>query len=103
ALEWKTRWPVSTRLVFDRVIVPLLPMASMAGSRDWTTTAPLPSNATAIGCPTVGGTSGSGTPQVFGGTAPPPVAPPDPVILAAGSSEAASGTPPMKPPGLQGP
>ena len=50
--------------------------ASIAGSRDCTTTLPAPSKATAIGCPTVGGTDGSGTPQVGGGAVPPlPAAP----------------------------
>ena len=61
AFEWKTRWPVSLRLTVESGMVLLAPgSASIAGSRDCTTIWPEPSNATAIGSPTVWGTDGSG-------------------------------------------
>ena len=58
ALAWNTRCPVSARLIVDSVRVSPPAKASIAGSRDCTTTLPAPSKATAIGCPTVGGTDG---------------------------------------------
>ena len=50
------------------MVLPVRRSASIAGSRDCTTTLPAPSNATAIGWPTICGTDGSGTPQVTGGS-----------------------------------
>ena len=73
AFEWKIRWPVSARLSVDSVIgLAPRPSESIAGSRDWTTSAPAPSNATAIGSPTTWGTSGSGTPHDAGRRRRPP-------------------------------